>query len=111
MATCDDKKIQRIEIIDENSEMTENRQEDHVFFTGRLSLASCAICGVEFERPVKSMRAVCSAACKRERSIRYAATYRQLGRDLREKIYERFGGRAPTPEDIETIIQLRKGRS
>ncbi|NSY99696.1 hypothetical protein G6M70_20245 [Agrobacterium tumefaciens] len=103
-------KIQVIENAYENMRSGSEMVKKKVFFTGDVSGAVCVICGEKFTvgpRP----RQVCSEACKRERSLRYGANYRQENRDLRAKIHAMFGGRAPTQAEILTLIRSRKAQS
>lgn len=84
--------------------------ENEVFFTGCSTDAICVICGAEFQNSERP-RSVCSENCKRERSRRYGAKYRQDTRDLRTKIHSMFGGKAPTREQLLDLIKSRKGKS
>ncbi|MBB3944765.1 putative nucleic acid-binding Zn ribbon protein [Rhizobium skierniewicense] len=83
--------------------------EKEVFFTDGPRVGICVICNAEFENGDRP-RQVCSEACKRERALRYGATYRQDNRDLRAKIHAMFGGRAPTQGELLALIKSRKGK-
>ncbi|NSZ65156.1 hypothetical protein G6L16_018680 [Agrobacterium tumefaciens] len=79
-------------------------------FPARAQTGTCAECGSIFEKKSKAQRVVCSDACKRKRALRYGAEYRQNNRDLRAKIYDMFGGRAPTQADLSDFIKSRKAK-
>lgn len=80
-----------------------------LFSDGQIE-ANCVVCDAPFCKPAASRLAVCSAACKRTRSLRYGDAYRQQGRDMRAKLLDRFGGQMPTAAEIMDLIKKRKGK-
>jgi hypothetical protein len=98
------------ENVEENIETAEKSAILEPFVYEPDPVAACVICGAKFVR-TNSRANACSAACRRERRLRYAAAYRQEGREARQKIREMFGGRRPTEEEIFQLLKMRKGKS
>ncbi|TCQ29322.1 hypothetical protein [Rhizobium sp. PP-CC-3G-465] len=67
----------------------------------------CSICDADFEKPAHSRREVCSFKCKEERGRRYARQYQADGRRMLAEMRRKFGGRAPTQDEIMAIIKRR----
>jgi hypothetical protein len=100
------------EVLEKAHEKTLNddiSDKAELLFLSGPSGRSCVICRTEFS-PRRLSANVCSAECRRQRRLRYGATYRQDIRQKRAEILAMFGGRPPTHEELSRLIQQRKGR-
>lgn len=110
MNTDDDAIDQLIDNVVENPTNAAEIGKIKSFFPGAILTACCAICGADFQRGRGSSASSCSEPCRRERRLRYGATYRQHFRDERKRLLAMFEGRHQTDEELLKLLEQPKDK-